>query len=66
MRALIAVLPGDGIGPEVVTQAMRVLEAVESRFGHQFELVEAPIGGIAIDRTGTPLPAATLDLCLSS
>src|SRR5262249_24937964 len=66
MRALIAVLPGDGIGPEVVGQASRVLEAAATRFGHQFELVEAPIGGVGIDRTGTPLPAATLALCLSS
>jgi len=66
MRALIAVLPGDGIGPEVVAQAVLVLEAVASRFDHQFEMVEAPVGGSAIDRTGTPLPATTVDLCLSS
>lgn len=66
MRTLIAVLPGDGIGPEVVAQAVSVLRAVASRFDHQFEMVEAPVGGDAIDRTGTPLPATTLDLCLSS
>lgn len=66
MRALIAVLPGDGIGPEVVAQAVLVLKAVASRFDHQFEMVEAPVGGNAIDRTGTPLPATTVDLCLSS
>ena len=66
MRALIAVLPGDGIGPEVVRQATRVLEAVASRFHHFFELRNAPIGGEAIDRTGVPLPPATLDLCQSA
>jgi 3-isopropylmalate dehydrogenase len=66
MRALIAVLPGDGIGPEVVAQAVLVMQAVGSLFEHEFETVEAPVGGEAIDRTGTPLPSATVDLCLSS
>src|SRR5215472_13129859 len=66
MRALIAVLPGDGIGPEVVRQATRVLQAVANRFLHFFELRNAPIGGEAIDRTGAPLPPATLDLCQSA
>jgi 3-isopropylmalate dehydrogenase len=66
MRALIAVLPGDGIGPEVVGQATRVLEAVARRFEHRFEMPEALLGGCAIDRTGTPLPPATLDLCQSA
>ena len=66
MRALIAVLPGDGIGPEVVGQATRVLEAVARRFEHRFEMPEALIGGAAIDRTGMPLPPATLDLCQSA
>ena len=63
MNALIAVLPGDGIGPEVVAQATRVLRAVGARFGHAFDLREAPFGGCAIDATGVPLPASTLDLC---
>ena len=63
MKALIAVLPGDGIGPEVVAQATGVLRAVGARFGHSFELREAPFGGCAIDLTGTPLPAETLSLC---
>jgi 3-isopropylmalate dehydrogenase len=66
MRALIAVLPGDGIGPEVVGQAMRVLEAVARRFDHRIEIRQAAIGGVAIELTGTPLPAATLDLCQSA
>lgn len=66
MRALIAVLPGDGIGPEVMSQACRVLHGVARRFGHSFEMPTAPIGGEAIDRTGAPLPPATLDLCQSA
>jgi 3-isopropylmalate dehydrogenase len=60
MRAAIAVLPGDGIGPEVVNEAVRVLQAVAGRWGHNFSLHEALIGGAAIDRTGTALPAETL------
>ncbi|MBX6365159.1 MAG: 3-isopropylmalate dehydrogenase, partial [Gemmatimonadetes bacterium] len=63
MRARIAVLPGDGIGPEVTREAVRVLDAVARRFGHEFETVEAAIGGVAIDTVGEPLPAATLELC---
>ena len=52
MRAAITVLPGDGIGPEVVAQATRVLSAVGERWGHTFSLREALIGGAAIDQTG--------------
>jgi 3-isopropylmalate dehydrogenase len=63
MKAAIAVLPGDGIGPEVVAEAVRVLRAVGERYGHDFELTEAPIGGRAIDETGSALPTATLGLC---
>ncbi|QRK06252.1 3-isopropylmalate dehydrogenase [Archangium violaceum] len=63
MKALIAVLPGDGIGPEVVEQGTLLLKAVAERFGHSFELVEAPMGGVAIDLTGAPLPPETLALC---
>ncbi len=63
MKARIAVLPGDGIGPEVVAQGTRMLRAVGWQFGHLFELVEAPVGGVAIDETGSPLPPATLALC---
>jgi len=63
MKALVAVLPGDGIGPEVVREAGRVLRAVADRFGHRFELREAPFGGCAIDAHGTPLPDETLALC---
>src|SRR6478736_2858057 len=60
MRAAITVLPGDGIGPEVVTQATRVLAAVGERWGHVFTTREALIGGAAIDQTGTALPPETL------
>jgi 3-isopropylmalate dehydrogenase len=66
MNARIAVLPGDGIGPEVVREAVRVLGAVGARFGHSFELNEAPFGGAAIDACGVPLPAETLALCKTS
>src|SRR5499427_9057123 len=60
MRAAITVLPGDGIGPEVVAQATRVLAAVGERWGHTFALQEALIGGAAIDKTGSALPPETL------
>ncbi|HQW08219.1 MAG TPA: 3-isopropylmalate dehydrogenase [Steroidobacteraceae bacterium] len=63
MKALIAVLGGDGIGPEVIAQAVRVLEAIAARFGHDFELAPALFGGAAIDLHGDGLPAATLSLC---
>jgi 3-isopropylmalate dehydrogenase len=63
VKATIAVLPGDGIGPEVVAEGVRVLAAVGRKFGHEFTLREALIGGIAIDRTGTALPDDTLALC---
>ena len=66
MKARITVLGGDGIGPEVVAEGVRCLRAVGEKFGHQFELTEAPFGGIAIDRHGDPLPAATLQSCLQS
>jgi 3-isopropylmalate dehydrogenase len=63
MQALIAVLPGDGIGAEVTAEALRALEAVALRFGHSFRFESALLGGAAIDATGEPLPAATLKLC---
>ena len=63
MDALIAVLPGDGIGPDVTAEATRALRAVADRWGHAFELREAALGGCAIDAHGTPLPDATLELC---
>ncbi|MGA2710421.1 MAG: 3-isopropylmalate dehydrogenase [Steroidobacteraceae bacterium] len=63
MHALIAVLPGDGIGAEVTDEAVRALEAVASRYGHSFRFEAALLGGAAIDATGDPLPAATLAAC---
>ncbi len=62
MRAVIAVLPGDGIGPEVVDQARRVLAAVGEKWGHTFTLEDALIGGIAIDESGSALPPETLEI----
>jgi 3-isopropylmalate dehydrogenase len=63
MKASITLLPGDGIGPEVVAEGRKVLQAVASRFGHRFTFSQALIGGIAIDQTGDPLPDATLAAC---
>lgn len=62
----IAVIPGDGIGPEVVKQAIVVLEAVARKFGHQFEFQEVLMGGAALDAVGVPLPDETLKVCLES
>ncbi len=66
MHAKIAILPGDGIGPEVVEQAVRVLGAVAERWGHTFSFEEGHIGGCAIDATGTALPESTITLCQSA
>ena len=66
MHARIVFLPGDGIGPEVLAEARRVLERVGSAFGHRFEIVEGEIGVAAIESAGDPLPAATRELCLSA
>ncbi|GAA06933.1 3-isopropylmalate dehydrogenase [Photobacterium leiognathi] len=59
----IAVLPGDGIGPEVMQQAHKVLDAVEAKFNLTFARTEYDVGGIAIDNHGSPLPDATLKGC---
>lgn len=59
----IVVLPGDGIGPEVCGEAVRVLKAVAERFGHRFTFDYHLMGACAIDATGTPLPDATLEAC---
>jgi 3-isopropylmalate dehydrogenase len=66
MKARITVLGGDGIGPEVTEQAVRVLQAVAARFGHEFEFMPALIGGAAIDASGSALPPRTIDACRSS
>ncbi|WP_066637958.1 3-isopropylmalate dehydrogenase [Desulfolucanica intricata] len=62
----IAVLPGDGIGPEIVEEAIKVLKAVGKRFGYEFNFTEALVGGAAYDAVGHPLPQETLDLCFNS
>ena len=63
MKKTIVLLPGDGIGPEVTRAATTVLRETAHEFNHQFDFVEFPIGGAAIDAAGTPLPNATLDVC---
>ena len=63
MRALIAVLAGDGIGGEVTAEAVRALKKIASRFGHEFQFENALLGGAAIDATGVALPPETLGLC---
>jgi 3-isopropylmalate dehydrogenase len=63
MKASVVLLPGDGIGPEVVGEARQVLERVAARFGHELTFAEHLIGGIAIDRAGDPLPKETLAAC---
>jgi len=66
MKLKIAVLAGDGIGPEVTREATQILKAVAEFGGHEFTFSEALIGGVAITAVGTPLPQATIDLCLES
>ncbi len=66
MRLSVAVLPGDGIGPEVTAEAVRVLQTVAGIHGYKFEFVEQPVGGAAIREAGSPLPRTTLDACLAS
>ena len=66
MNLRIALLPGDGIGPEVVAQATAVLEAVCRKFSHVLETKSGLIGGAAIRATGDPLPAETLTLVKSA
>ena len=66
LKANIVLLPGDGIGPEIIDQAARVLREVATRFGHTFEFTSRRIGGIAIDETGDPLPAETVTACRSA
>ncbi|HWJ06924.1 MAG TPA: 3-isopropylmalate dehydrogenase [Steroidobacteraceae bacterium] len=66
MKIRITVLGGDGIGPEVTAEAVRVLQAVAQKFGHEFSFSEALIGGAAIDASGSPLPPRTIDACRDS
>lgn len=66
MNLKIAVLSGDGIGPEVCEQGVKVLKAIEKKFRHRFTFVNGLVGGAALDAKGIPLPEETLDLCLNS
>ena len=66
MKLQILVVAGDGIGPEVTGEAIKILQTVAELGGHEFTFREAPIGGVAIKAHGTPLPPATLDLALES
>lgn len=62
----ITVIPGDGIGPEVIKQAVDVIHVVGRKYGHEFEMQDALMGGCAIDACGEPLPAKTLEMCKGS
>ncbi len=66
MRYQIAVIKGDGIGPEIVTEAMLVLEKVGAKFGHEFVFQEVLAGGCSIDVNGIPLTQKTIDICKSA
>lgn len=66
MNYRITLLPGDGIGPEIMAVAVDVLKVVGQQFHLDFEFQEAPIGGVAIDTTGEPLPTETLEMCRNS
>jgi len=63
MQFNLAVLPGDGVGPEVTSEAIKVLQAIGKKFGHTFNLHYGLVGGVAIDETGTALPEDALKLC---
>jgi len=63
MQFNLAVLPGDGVGPEVTSEGIKVLQAIGNRFGHDFDLHYGLVGGVAIDETGAALPQDTLKMC---
>ena len=66
MKKNIAVIRGDGIGPEIVNQALLVLDQIAQKFGHEFTYTDVDMGGCAIDKYGDPLPQAELDKCTAS
>ena len=66
MEKNIAVLAGDGIGPEVVDQALKVVKAIEKKFNHKFTYTPALVGAVAIDKVGDPYPAETHEICMKS
>lgn len=66
MNIKLAVIPGDGIGPEVIEQTLRVLDKVGGKYGHTFEYNKVLAGGCAIDEYGECLPQSTIDACKAS
>ena len=66
MKLNVAILPGDGVGPEVTAEAEKVLHSVVTLFGHKLDTSIGLIGGSAIDETGTALPENTLNICRNS
>ena len=66
MEKTIALIPGDGIGPDVVAEAVNVLDAVAKKYGHKWNYTNVLAGGCAIDKFGKPLPQDQLDICLKS
>ncbi len=66
MNYNIALIKGDGIGPEIVTEAVRVLDKIGEKFNHSFNYTEVDAGGIAIDKYGEPLPQCSIDACLAA
>ena len=66
MRKKIAVILGDGIGPEVTQQSIKILDAIGEQFGHKFTYTNCLMGAEAIDKTGNPLPEKTVEVCLKS
>lgn len=66
MNYKITVLPGDGIGPDIIAEALKVLDLIGEKYGHSFLYTEADLGGIALDRHGEPLPQVTVDTCKGS
>jgi len=66
MNAKIALIPGDGIGPEIVSQATKVLDAIAKKYGHTFEYTEVLMGGVSIDKTGEPLTKDALETAKNS
>ena len=66
MNKNIAVIRGDGIGPEIVEQALLVLDRIAELYGHTFIYTDVDMGGCAIDKWGDPLPAAELEKCINS
>ena len=62
----IALIPGDGIGPEIIEQALKVLDAISRKYNVKFTFKETLMGGVAIDKSGMPLPEETLKVCMES